>query len=104
MPIDRLDDNPPHPREHYPPQCLDDLTRDIAERRVLQAIVVAPPDAQGRYRIRFGVQRWRAARRAGLTTVPVAVRVQPCEAESSEFARLAANPSIPPQATRTLSP
>jgi ParB family chromosome partitioning protein len=80
VPIDRLDDNPPHPREHYPPQCLDDLTRDIAERGVLQAIVVAPPDAQGRYRIRFGVQRWRAARRAGLTTVPVAVRVQPCEA------------------------
>lgn len=80
VPIDRLVDNPPLPREHYPPQCLDDLVRDIAERGVLQAIVVAPPDAQGRYLIRFGVQRWRAARLAGLTTVPVAVRVQPCEA------------------------
>ena len=37
------------------------------------------PDAQGRYRICFGVQRWRAARLAGLATVPVVVRAQPCE-------------------------
>lgn len=79
VPIDQLDADPMHPREHYPPQCLDDLARDIAERGVLQAIVVAPPDAQGRHRICFGTQRWRAARPAGLTTVPVAVRAQPCE-------------------------
>lgn len=78
--IDQLDEDPAHPREHYPPECLDDLARDIAERGVLQAIVVAPPNAQGRYRICFGVQRWRAARLAGLTTVPVAVRADPCEA------------------------
>lgn len=79
VPIDQLDDDPTHPREHYPQECLEDLARDIAERGLLQAIVVAPPDAQGRYLIRFGVQRWRAARIAGLTTVPVAVRAQPCD-------------------------
>ncbi len=79
LPIDQLDEDPTHPREHYPPECMDDLARDIAERGVLQAIVVAPPDAQGRYRICFGVQRWRAARLAGLATVPVVVRAQPCE-------------------------
>ena len=80
VPIDQLDDDPTHPREHYPQECLDELARDIAERGLLQAIVVAPPDAHGQYRICFGVQRWRAARLAGLTTVPVAVRAQPCEA------------------------
>jgi ParB family chromosome partitioning protein len=80
VPIDRLDGDPLHPREDYPQESLEDLARDIAERGVLQAIVVAPADAQGRYRIRFGVQRWRAARLAGLTDVPVAVRVRPCEA------------------------
>jgi ParB family chromosome partitioning protein len=80
VPIDRLDDDRLHPRDGYPQECLDDLARDIAERGVLQAIVVAPPDARGRYRICFGVRRWHAARRAGLTTVPVAVRARPCEA------------------------
>ena len=80
VPIDQLDDDDPsHPRDGYPPECLDDLARDIAERGVLQAIVVAPPDPQGRYRIHFGVQRWRAARLAGLAVVPVAVRAQACE-------------------------
>jgi ParB family chromosome partitioning protein len=79
VPIDQLDDDPLHPRAGYPQECLDDLAKDIAERGILQAIVVAPPDARGRYRIRFGVQRWRAARLAGLTLVPVAVRTQPCQ-------------------------
>lgn len=78
MPIDRLDDDPSQQRA-YPPQCLNELARDIAERGVLQPIVVAPADSFGRYRIRFGVQRWRAARQAGLQTVPVVVRVQVCE-------------------------
>lgn len=76
--IDLLHDDPSQQRA-YPQQYLDDLARDIAERGVLQPIVVAPPDSCGRYRIRFGVQRWRAARLAGLQTVPVAVRAQVCE-------------------------
>ena len=79
VPIDQLDDDPMHPRSDYPPERLDDLAQDIAERGVLQAIVVAPPDARGRYRIRLGVQRWRAARLAGLAVVPVVVRSQPCD-------------------------
>lgn len=78
VPIDQLVDDPSRQRT-YPQECLDDLARDIAERGVLQPVVVAPPDSCGRYRIRFGVQRWRAARRAGLQTVPVVVRAQVCE-------------------------
>lgn len=78
VPIDQLDVDPSHQRA-YPQECLNDLARDIAERGVLQPIVVAPRDSSGRYRIRFGVQRWRAARLAGLQTVPVAVRAQACE-------------------------
>lgn len=37
VPIDRLDGDPPHPREDYPQESLEDLARDIAERGVLQA-------------------------------------------------------------------
>lgn len=80
LPIDQLEADPTHPRGDYPPAALADLAKDVAERGVLQAIVVAPAKAPGRFRICLGVQRWRAARMAGLTTVPVAVRMQPCEA------------------------
>ncbi len=78
VPIDQLVEDPLHQRT-YPQERLEDLARDIAERGVLQPIVVAPPDPSGRYRIRFGVQRWRAAGLAGLQTVPVVVRAQVCE-------------------------
>ncbi len=79
VPIEQLEDDPQHPRAAYPSERLDELAKDIAERGVLQAIVVAPPDPRGRFRIRFGVQRWRAARLAGLNTVPIAVRAKPTE-------------------------
>jgi len=78
VPIDQLVADPSQQRA-YPQECLDDLARDIAERGVLQPVVVAPPDSCGRYRIRFGVQRWRAAGLAGLKTVPVVERAQVCE-------------------------
>ncbi len=53
----------------------------------LQAIVVHPADAVGRYRIHFGAKRLRAARRAGLVEVPVVVRDAPTDA----YAQVAEN-------------
>jgi ParB family chromosome partitioning protein len=79
VPIDLLDDDPSHPRTEHPEAALVELAQDIAERGVLQPIVVAPGDVHGRYRIRFGGQRWRAARLAGRVTVPVVLRAQSCE-------------------------
>jgi ParB family transcriptional regulator, chromosome partitioning protein len=73
VPIDRLDEDPHNPRTEFPPEALDDLARDIAQRGILQPIVACAPDDNGRYRIRFGSKRWRAARQAGLTEVPVTV-------------------------------
>ena len=80
VPIDRLDQDPSNPRTEFPQQAIDELAQDIAQRGILQPIVVSAADKGGRYRIRFGSQRWRAARIAGLTTVPVTVRPQPCDA------------------------
>lgn len=71
--IDRLDEDPHNPRTEVPPEPLDELARDIAQRGILQPIVVSIADDNGRYRIRFGSKRWRAARQAGLTEVPVTV-------------------------------
>jgi ParB family transcriptional regulator, chromosome partitioning protein len=71
VPIDRLEEDPYNPRTEFPAEALDELARDIAQRGVLQPIVVNAPDAAGRYRICFGSKRWRAARQAGLGQVPV---------------------------------
>lgn len=71
--IDRLDEDSRKPRTEFPPQDMGELAQDIAQRGVLQPIVVSPADESGRYRIHFGSKRWRAAKQAGLTEVPVIV-------------------------------
>lgn len=74
--IDRLDEDPDNPRKAFPPEAIEELAQDIALRGILQPIVVSDRDAQGRYLIRFGSRRWRAAIQAGLTVVPVIFAVQ----------------------------
>lgn len=80
VPIDQLDEDPHNPRTEFPAPHINELAQDIAQRGVLQPIVVAAKDAAGRYLIRMGSKRWRAARQAGLATVPVVVAIQPRDA------------------------
>ena len=58
---------------------LEELTEDVRQHGILQAIVVHPADADGRYRIHFGAKRLHAAIRAELQEVPVAVRDAPTD-------------------------
>jgi ParB family chromosome partitioning protein len=61
------------PREHFDEEALAALAASIREIGVLQPILVRPmPD--DKYEIIAGERRWRAARRAGLTTIPALVR------------------------------
>jgi ParB family chromosome partitioning protein len=60
-----------------------ELTASIATQGVLQPILVRPVD--GGYEIVAGERRFRAAQRAGLTTVPVIVR-ELSEQQALEFA------------------
>ena len=71
--IDRLDEDQDNPRTEFPAHELDELAADIAERGILQPIVVESVDQSDRYLIRFGAKRLRAARLAGLAEVPVTV-------------------------------
>lgn len=80
VPIDQLDEDPHNPRTEFPAPHINELAQDIAQRGVLQPIVVAAKNATGRYLIRMGSKRWRAARQAGLATVPVVVAIQPRDA------------------------
>lgn len=73
VPIDRLDEDPDNPRKAFPPEAIDELAQDIAQRGILQPIVVSDGNDKGRYLVRFGSRRWRAAIQAGLTEVPVII-------------------------------
>ena len=76
VPIDQLDEDPDNPRKEFPPEAIEELAQDIARRGMLQPIVVGDRNDQGRYLIRFGSRRWRAAIQAGLTSVPVVFAVE----------------------------
>jgi ParB family chromosome partitioning protein len=71
IPVDQLDEDPDNPRKEFSPEAIEELAQDIAQRGILQPIVVSDRNDKGRYLIRFGSRRWRAAIQAGLTTVPV---------------------------------
>ena len=68
-----------NPRTEVPEVELDELAESIRQHGILQAIVVHPADARGRYRIHFGAKRWRAAQRIGLQEVPVLIRDLPAD-------------------------
>jgi ParB family chromosome partitioning protein len=70
--IDLLTPNPRQPRGQMADAALDDLAQSIRSNGVLQPILVRP--VNGRFEIVAGERRWRAAQRAGLLKVPVAVR------------------------------
>lgn len=76
VPVDQLDEDPDNPRKEFPAEAIEELAQDIAQRGMLQPIVVSDRDDKGRYLIRFGSRRWRAAIQAGLTTVPVIFAVE----------------------------
>jgi len=80
--IHLLDEDRNNPRTEFPEGDLDELAEDLREHGVLQPIVVHPADGNGRHLIHFGSKRLRAARRAGLTHVPVVIRDLPADSYS----------------------
>ena len=65
--------NPNQPRVHFDEESFGELADSIGQLGLLQPILVRRI-ADG-YQLIAGERRWRAARRAGLTTVPAVVRV-----------------------------
>lgn len=71
--ISEIEPNADQPRREFSPEALSQLAESIREHGVLQPIVVRPR-ANGRYQIVAGERRWRAARIAELSEVPVVVK------------------------------
>jgi ParB family chromosome partitioning protein len=73
LPIDLIRPNPGQPRTSVDPASISSLAASIADAGIVQPLIVRPlPD--GRYELIAGERRWRAAKEAGLATVPVIVR------------------------------
>lgn len=73
LPISVLKANKDQPRTHFDAVALEELASSVRQNGVLQPILVRP-QGFGRYQIVAGERRYRAALKAGLTTIPVVIR------------------------------
>ncbi len=74
VPVESVSPNPNQPRVHFDEESLTELSASIAEMGVLQPILVRPVE-DGAFELIAGERRWRAAQRAGLTTIPAVIRM-----------------------------
>ena len=72
LPLQKVEPNPNQPRRSFDEEELQALADSIAEHGILQPLAVRALDG-GFYQIIAGERRWRAARMAGLSEVPVVV-------------------------------
>jgi ParB family chromosome partitioning protein len=84
-PIENLVANPRNPRRSFSEAELVELTESIKERGIIQPIVVRQLPDNKTFEIIAGERRWRAAQRAGLHEVPIAI-VDATDIQSLEFA------------------
>lgn len=84
--LSEIEPNRDQPRKQFDEQALAELTDSIAQHGVLQPLLVRPM-AVGGYQLVAGERRWRAARAAGLTEVPVVIR-EMGDQEAAELAMI----------------
>ncbi|HWC64829.1 MAG TPA: ParB/RepB/Spo0J family partition protein [Thermoanaerobaculia bacterium] len=80
-----LHPNPLQPRTDFDARGIAELAESIRANGIVQPIVVSPRSAGG-YTILAGERRFRAAKEAGLTRVPIVVRDAPSDRERLELA------------------
>ena len=73
LPVDAVHPNPKQPRRRFDGEAGTGLAESIKRQGIIQPLIVRPRDAGG-YEIVAGERRWRAAREAGVATVPAVVR------------------------------
>jgi ParB family transcriptional regulator, chromosome partitioning protein len=71
--VELIHPNPAQPRKRFDGEALQALAGSLAERGVLQPVLLRPLPG-GSYELVAGERRWRAARLAGLETMPALVQ------------------------------
>ncbi|MEH6359637.1 MAG: ParB/RepB/Spo0J family partition protein [Amylibacter sp.] len=75
LPIEKISANPDQPRQDFHQDDLNDLAASVAEKGIIQPIIVRTDPKQAEmYQIVAGERRWRAAQIAQLHDIPVIVR------------------------------
>lgn len=77
LPVDSIDPNPFQPRRVFHAERLEELAQSIRGNGIIQPLVVRR--SGDRYQLVAGERRWRAARLAGVSHVPVVIRQIPDE-------------------------
>lgn len=71
--VDKIRRNPYQPRENFDPEKLDELAASIKVHGIIEPLVVSK-DGSDFYELISGERRLRAAKRAGLSNVPVVIK------------------------------
>ena len=71
--VDQIHPNPRQPRKRFEGEAVSGLAESIKAQGLIQPVVVRPR-LEGGFELIAGERRWRAAREAGVTTVPAVVR------------------------------
>lgn len=77
--------NPFQPRYEFRVEDIDNLAQSILDKGILQPLVITPV-GDGKYQLIAGERRLRAAKKAGLKTVPVVVRTNVSDQDKAELA------------------
>lgn len=72
LPVTKVEPRPDQPRKEFDEEALEELAESIRAHGLIQPVVVRPLPGDY-YQIIAGERRWRAARLAGLTEIPVRV-------------------------------
>lgn len=84
LPLTQIEPNPNQPRRDFDEQALKELASSIKLHDIIQPLTVVHLD-KNRYKLIAGERRYRAAKMAGLTDVPVYIR----EANDNQILELA---------------
>jgi len=73
VPVEQIHANPKQPRKRFEHETTAGLAESIRTNGIVQPVVLRPR-LEGGYELIAGERRWRAAREAGLATVPALIR------------------------------
>ena len=73
VPIEQISPNPYQPRKTFNDASIEELSRSVREHGIIQPLVVTKT-GDNKYRLIAGERRFRAAQKAGLSTVPVVIK------------------------------
>lgn len=103
LPLDLIDEDPANPRQAFDPAELAALADTLKARGLKQPIVVRPANAEGRYVIRYGARRFRAARLAGLSEIRAVVEAGEVDAADALTDQLIENEQRAPLSTADMA-